>query len=70
MTQTERRDADTICACNHWFEEHDDDGCECGCKTFELEPEYNTPTYIAGRGGEHQDGCVCALCVYVARFAE
>lgn len=54
---------DTLCKCNHWFEEHGSGGCECGCSSFEFERAFNTPEYIADRGGEHDPPCECALCV-------
>ena len=59
---------DTICECNHWFEEHTDNGCfasHCRCIHYVYEPEANTPSYIADRGGEHNgETCRCALCKF------
>lgn len=53
---------ETICVCNHWFEEHNADGC-VGCDVggqdfgvslheFKFDPEGNTPDEIADRGGD------------------
>lgn len=55
---------DTICACYHWFEEHEGSFCY-GCSVinrannpvndehfFEFWPAYNTPEEIADRGGD------------------
>lgn len=54
--------ADTICACGHWFEEHSDEACG-GCDAsgaeldviehvFEYDAEQSTPEAIANRGGD------------------
>lgn len=59
---------DTVCACGHWWEEHDNGGPCGGCDAasagtmdtaedlaahvFEFWPEYNTPEAIADRGGD------------------
>lgn len=60
------RFTDTICACNHWFEEHDADGCgapDCQCEAFAFSPRNNTPEAIADRGADgHFDECECAMC--------
>ena len=57
---------DTVCACNHRYEEHDDGGGACGsncaCPAFDYDAELNAPEAIADRGGEHESACVCALC--------
>lgn len=56
---------DTICSCNHWFEEHQDWsngepngpalGCgapRCPCPKFSFYPKANTIRAIADRGGD------------------
>ena len=56
---------DTVCACNHWYEEHQDwrggkpvgpvHNCgapSCPCPKFSFEPKANTIKAIAGRGGD------------------
>lgn len=56
---------DTICACNHWFEEHDSKGCfapNCNCSKFQFDETLNTPQAILDRGGQHHKWCVCAAC--------
>lgn len=58
---------DTVCECIHWIEEHDENIGQCNapfclCLSFKFDPELNTPEAIADRGGEHQEGCVCAMC--------
>lgn len=59
---------DTICTCNHWYEEHCVGAAHacgaCGCEKFSYCPEYNTVEYIADRGCEHEQPCSCAYCVY------
>lgn len=47
---------DTICECNHWYEEHDV-GTECGaplcqCLGFVADPALSTAEAIADRGGD------------------
>lgn len=46
---------DTICTCNHWYREHDNDGeCfapNCNCLAFTFSAENSTPDAIADRGG-------------------
>lgn len=66
---------DTVCCCNHWFEEHDEGGqaCHaqgCFCSKYVFWPEGNTPSAVADRGGEHEPGCECALCMYQGRHYE
>ncbi len=45
---------DTICACGHWFEEHDSKcnapGCEC--LSFTYSTTESSPQAIADRGGD------------------
>jgi hypothetical protein len=47
---------DTICKCNHWYEEHNHgDVCEapdCHCGGFSFDSEGSTPEAIADRGGD------------------
>ena len=47
---------DTICACSHWFEEHESSGAcvapGCSCQGYVFDPEENTPEAIADRGGD------------------
>jgi len=50
---------DTICTCNHWYEEHETGGgaCgapRCGCPAFNYDREASTPEAIADRGGDPQ----------------
>jgi len=45
---------DTVCRCNHWWEEHLD-GCAapgCECPGFVFDPAANTPDAVADRGGD------------------
>ena len=63
----ENANQDKVCECVHWAEEHEDGKgqCEaplCVCLGFVFDPELNTPEAIADRGGEHQEGCKCAMC--------
>lgn len=52
---------DTICACGHWFGEHENEGGECyGCQVggvhechgFEFDEKESTAGAIADRGGD------------------
>lgn len=45
---------DTVCECNHWYEEHEN-ACgvpECDCPSFLADPELSTAASIADRGGD------------------
>jgi hypothetical protein len=47
---------DTICECNHWYEEHSyGTACEapgCSCVGFLADPDASTAAAIADRGGD------------------
>jgi hypothetical protein len=45
---------DTVCECNHWYDEHRH-ACEapdCECPGFVADPAGSTPAAIAERGGD------------------
>jgi hypothetical protein len=47
---------DTVCACGHWYDEHDAGDGACGacdgCPRFEYDEHASSPDEIADRGGD------------------
>lgn len=71
---------DVVCGCFHWGAEHNTEtgphgaltdtrlgSCAapgCRCARFAASFQNNLPDAIADRGGEHEEHCKCALCVF------